>query len=129
MKASIQSVVYDASGKPILPDPLNTQYVPQYSLNVNYAALLDGWVGNTNQEASTFQVNLSTGENASYKDIGFTEAQGNASFSRFPVFEFYASGGGKVEHSNFDMSSNAKDVSVTITIDHYQTISFQPGAW
>ncbi|KAI3587992.1 hypothetical protein IWW34DRAFT_860817 [Fusarium oxysporum f. sp. albedinis] len=100
MKASIQSVTYDAAGKPILPDPLETQYVPQYSIS-GYAAMLDGW--------------------SSFKDIGFTEAQGSASFSGVPVFDFYASGGGRVEHSNFNMSSSAKDVKVALKIQHYKT--------
>ncbi|KAH6987327.1 hypothetical protein BKA56DRAFT_629594 [Ilyonectria sp. MPI-CAGE-AT-0026] len=128
MKASIQSVTYDAAGKPIIPDPLDTQYVPQYSIQ-GYASLLDGWVANSNQKASEFEVNLSIGQQSSYKDIGFTEAQGSASFSRFPVFDFYASGGGRVEHSNFDMSSNAKDVSVKLKVQHYKTVPFEPGTW
>ncbi|QKD57396.2 uncharacterized protein FOBCDRAFT_241937 [Fusarium oxysporum Fo47] len=128
MKASIQSVTYDASGRPIIPDPLVTQYVPQYSIQ-GYASLLDGWVANSNQKPSEFGINLSTGQKSSYKDIGFTEAQGNASFSRFPVFGFYTSGGGRVEHSNFDMSSNAKDVDVKLKIKHYKTVPFEPGAW
>ncbi|KAI8213855.1 hypothetical protein K4K54_005668 [Colletotrichum sp. SAR 10_86] len=128
MKASIQSVTYDASGKPIIPDPLETQYVPQYSIQ-GYAALLDGWVANTNQQPSEFTIDLSKGEQSSYKDLGFTEAQGSASFSRFPVFELYGSGGGRVEHSNFDMSSNAKDVKVKLKVQHYKTIPFAPGSW
>ncbi|SCV52475.1 uncharacterized protein FFB14_12620 [Fusarium fujikuroi] len=128
MKASIQSVTYDASGKPILPDPLETQYVPQYSIS-GYAAMLDGWVGFSNKKPDEFGISLSTGQQSSFKDIGFTEAQGNASFSRFPVFDFYASGGGRVEHSNFNMSSNAKDVKVSLKIQHYKTVPFEPGSW
>lgn len=128
MKASIQSVTYDAAGKPIIPDPLETQYVPQYSIQ-DYASLLDGWVANSNQKPSEFEVNLSIGQQSSYKDIGFTEAQGSTSFSRFPVFDFYASGGGRVERSNFDMSSNAKDVSVKLKVQHYKTVPFAPGTW
>ncbi|KAK2593000.1 hypothetical protein QQS21_009290 [Conoideocrella luteorostrata] len=128
MKASIQSVTYNAVGKAILPNPLDTQFVPQYSIQ-GYGALLDGWVANSNQKPSEFGINLSIGKDSSYKDIGFTEAQGNASFSKFPVFDFYASGGGRVEHSNFDMSSNAKDVNVTLKIQHHTTVTFQPGLW
>ncbi|KAF4980572.1 hypothetical protein FZEAL_3444 [Fusarium zealandicum] len=128
MKASIQSVVYDAAGRPIIPEPLDIQFVPQYSIQ-GYAAMLDGWVANSNQKPSEFGINLSAGEQSSYKDIGFTEAQGDASFSRFPVFDFYASGGGKVEHSNFDMSSNAQDVNITLKVQHYKTIPFAPGSW
>lgn len=128
MKASVQSVKYNAAGAPIIPNPLVTQYVPQYTIQ-GYAALLDGWVANSNQKPSEFGISLSTGKGSSYKDIGFTEAQGSASFSKFPVFDFYASGGGKVEHNNFDMSSNAKDVNVTIKIQHYKTVDFQPGNW
>ncbi|TXC08458.1 hypothetical protein FocTR4_00003491 [Fusarium oxysporum f. sp. cubense] len=109
MKASIQSVTYDAAGKPILPDPLETQYVPQYSIS-GYAAMLDGWVGFSKKKPDEFGISLSTGQQSSFKDIGFTEAQGSASFSGVPVFDFYASGGGRVEHSNFHMSSDATDV-------------------
>ncbi|KAF5579315.1 hypothetical protein FPANT_9684 [Fusarium pseudoanthophilum] len=128
MKASIQSVTYDAAGRPILPDPLETQYVPQYSIS-GYAAMLDGWIGFTNKKPDEFGISLSTGQQSSFKDIGFTEAQGNASFSRFPVFDFYASGGGRVEHTNFNMSSNAKDVKVSLKIQHYKTVPFEPGSW
>ncbi|KAF4434648.1 hypothetical protein FACUT_7707 [Fusarium acutatum] len=127
MKASIQSVTYDAAGRPILPDPLETQYVPQYSIS-GYAAMLDGWVGFSNKP-DEFCISLSTGQRSSFKGIGVTEAQGNASFSRFPVFDFYASGGGRVEHSNFNMSSNAKDVKVALKIQHYKTVPFEPGSW
>ncbi|PCD42198.1 hypothetical protein AU210_004730 [Fusarium oxysporum f. sp. radicis-cucumerinum] len=120
MKASIQSVTYDAAGKPILPDPLETQYVPQYSIS-GYAAMLDGWVGFSNKKPDEFGISLSTGQQSSFKDIGFTEAQGSASFSGVPVFDFYASGGGRVEHSNFHMSSNTMDVKVALKIQHYKT--------
>ncbi|KAM0081475.1 hypothetical protein ACKRZS_006328 [Fusarium odoratissimum] len=119
MKASIQSVTYDAAGKPILPDPLETQYVPQYSIS-GYAAMLDGWVGFSKKKPDEFGISLSTGQQSSFKDIGFTEAQGSASFSGVPVFDFYASGGGRVEHSNFHMSSDATDV---------KTVPFEPGSW
>ncbi|EMT67134.1 hypothetical protein FOC4_g10003680 [Fusarium odoratissimum] len=117
MKASIQSVTYDAAGKPILPDPLETQYVPQYSIS-GYAAMLDGWVGFSKKKPDEFGISLSTGQQSSFKDIGFTEAQGSASFSGVPVFDFYASGGGRVEHSNFHMSSDATDVKVALKIQH-----------
>ncbi|KAL9573224.1 hypothetical protein ACKAV7_002909 [Fusarium commune] len=112
MKASIQSVTYDAAGKPILPDPLETQYV-----------------GFSNKKPDEFGISLSTSQQSSFKDVGFTEAQGSASFSRVPVFDFYASGGGRVEHSNFNMSSNAKDVKVALKIQHYKTAPFEPGSW
>ncbi|KAL7765791.1 hypothetical protein ACKLNR_003707 [Fusarium oxysporum f. sp. zingiberi] len=128
MKASIQSVTYDAAGKPILPDPLETQYVPQYSIS-GYAAMLDGWVGFSNKKPDEFGISLSTGQQSSFKDIGFTEAQGSASFSGVPVFDFYASGGGRTDHSNFHMSSNAKDVKVALKIQHYKTVPFEPGSW
>ncbi|KAJ0269849.1 hypothetical protein COL940_012136 [Colletotrichum noveboracense] len=84
MEASTQSVTYDDSGTPIIPDPLETQYVPQYSIQ-GYASIIDGWVANTDQQPSVFEINLSAGEQSSYEDLGFTEAQGNASFSQFPV--------------------------------------------
>ncbi|KAH7486946.1 hypothetical protein FOMA001_g5026 [Fusarium oxysporum f. sp. matthiolae] len=61
MKASIQSVTYDAAGKPILPDPLETQYVPQYSIS-GYAAMLDGWVGFSNKKPDEFGIGLSAGQ-------------------------------------------------------------------
>ncbi|KAG7417821.1 hypothetical protein Forpe1208_v004389 [Fusarium oxysporum f. sp. rapae] len=112
MKASIQSVTYDAAGKPILPDPLETQYV-----------------GFSNKKPDEFGISLSTSQQSSFKDVGSTEAQGSASFSRVPVFDFYASGGGRVEHSNFNMSSNAKDVKVALKIQHYKTAPFEPGSW
>ncbi|KAI8308826.1 hypothetical protein K4K59_009719 [Colletotrichum sp. SAR11_240] len=128
MKASTQSITYDANENPIIPDPLDTHYVPQYSIQ-GYAALLDGWAANTNQQPSVFEINLSTGEQSSYEDLGFTDAQGSASFSLFPVFDFYDSDGERVEYSNFDMSSHAKDVEVTLQVQHYKTISFAPGSW
>ncbi|KAH7253682.1 uncharacterized protein BKA55DRAFT_538548 [Fusarium redolens] len=91
--------------------------------------MLDGWVGFSNKKPNEFGINLSTGEQSSFKDIGFTEPQGSAPFSRVPVFDFYATGGGRVEHSNFNMSSNAKDVKVTLKIQHYKTVPFEPGSW
>ncbi|KAJ0302411.1 hypothetical protein Brms1b_012041 [Colletotrichum noveboracense] len=97
MEASTQSVTYDDSGTPIIPDPLETQYVPQYSIQ-GYASIIDGWVANTDQQPSVFEINLSAGEQSSYEDLGFTEAQGNASFSQFPVFNFYDNSGGRVEN-------------------------------
>ncbi|KAH7212136.1 hypothetical protein DER44DRAFT_860764 [Fusarium oxysporum] len=115
--ANGSNTLTELKGYPILPDPLETQYVPQYSIS-GYAAMLDGWVGFSNKKPDEFGISLSTGQQSSFKDIGFTEAQGSASFSGVPVFDFYASGGGRVEHSNFHMSSNAMD-----------TVPFEPGSW
>lgn len=71
MEASTQSVTYDDSGTPMIPDPLETQCVPQYSIQ-GYAAIIDGWVANTDQQPSVFDINLSAGEQSSYEDLGFT---------------------------------------------------------
>lgn len=128
MKANPDSVNFDAAGNAIAPSEDACFYVPRYTIQ-QYGALLDGWITNKNQKPSSFDFDLSTGSDFSYKDIGFTEAQGEASFKRFPVFDFHASGGGRVEHANFDMRSNAKDVRVTLNIQHYKIVTLQPGNW
>jgi hypothetical protein len=93
----------------------------------DYAALLDNWFAKSSQEASEYDINLSTGQESSFEDLGFTEEQGSDSFSELPVFDFYSNGGVKVNHSNFDLTPYAGDVNVKVKINHYETLPLYYG--
>ncbi|KAJ4417802.1 hypothetical protein N0V82_005968 [Gnomoniopsis sp. IMI 355080] len=120
----------------VIADPskidLNVIYRPLYSLQGEYADVVDGWMRNfpnsVKNPGTSINFKYAEGANQSWSSLGFTEDQVKISDDFFFFSSSYTKNNQKVT-KNLKASDFAEDISLTVTFTGYQVFTVTPGAW
>jgi hypothetical protein len=123
-----------ASGGEVTPEERETAEkastrVPIYQINT-LSSTMNDWIRLGSQPRGQWlQLDLSVGENMTWKDFGFTHERSSASVSWFPFFSASVVRNNKTTTEHLKIENDEINISIEVSFQQIAALDIQRGLW